>query len=238
MAAAVSVASINGTITQRISIPPGTYGGSFTLTLNGNTTAPIPFAAQMDVVAAAVNALPGVTGATVWPGQNYWDITIPGNTFAFTGTAAGLIIPLTLTGTLDLTPQPLLDLLGGQQSALILFSIVATAGGNQTLYSGFFSVNEGPASGASSPTPGVIQIIPRPDINGITGTSNSLDKVVTASSAIAVGTIYVLTLPVGGFQAGGGWQLIGSPPASDGITSQRPLDYNSSTNNVGWIKLF
>jgi|SRR5579871_1088949 len=141
-AAAITVTSISGTVTQRISIPAGTYGGTFTLTLNGNTTTPIPFAAQMDVVAAAVNALPGVTGATVWPGQNYWDITISGNTFAFTGTAAGLIVPLNLTGTLDLSTQTVADLLAGADSAQVPLVIQATAGGSTiTYFSGSIQLN-------------------------------------------------------------------------------------------------
>src|ERR1700690_3236439 len=44
-AAAVTVTSLSGTVTQRVAIPAGTYGGTFTLTTNSLTTAPIPFAA-------------------------------------------------------------------------------------------------------------------------------------------------------------------------------------------------
>jgi hypothetical protein len=141
-APAITVTSINGTVTQRVAIPAGTYGGTFTLTLNGNTTTPIPFAAQLDVVAAAINALPGVTGATVWPGQNFWDITIPGNTFAITGTATGLIVPLNLSGTLDLSTQQVADLLAGAASAQVPLLIQQTAGGNTlTYYSGMIQLN-------------------------------------------------------------------------------------------------
>lgn len=125
-AAAVTVTQISGNAIQRVSIPAGTYGGSFTLTYNGNTTAAIPFAAQLDVVAAALNALPGITGATVWPGQNFWDITIPSGAFTLTGNASGLIIPLTLTGNLVLTARAIADLLAGQASAVVPFYIQTT----------------------------------------------------------------------------------------------------------------
>lgn len=141
-AAAVTVTSLSTTVIQRVSIPAGTYGGSFTLTYNGATSIAIPFNAQLDLVASALNALAGITGATVVPGQNYWDITIPGGTHALTGTATGLIIPLTLTGSLVLTAQNAEDLLAGQQSAAIPFNIQTTAGGSiQTLYSGAITLS-------------------------------------------------------------------------------------------------
>lgn len=140
-AAAITITQLQGNVIQRIAIPAGTYGGSFTLTLNGNTTAAIPFAAQIDVVAAAIAALPGGTGVTVWPGNNFWDITIPLNTFAFTGSATGLIIPLTLTGSLILTAQSVQDLLAGQTSILIPFLIQTSAGTIQTFYDYLIQLN-------------------------------------------------------------------------------------------------
>lgn len=140
-APAIVVTSIQGTVTQRVAIPAGTYGGTFTLTLNGNTTAAIPFAAQMDVVAAAILALPGAPVATVWPGQNFWDITIAGNGFAFTGTATGLIVPLSLSGTLDLSTQLVADVLAGALSAQVPIVIQATTGGVLTYYEGLIQLN-------------------------------------------------------------------------------------------------
>lgn len=141
-AAAVTVTSLNGTVTQRVAIPAGTYGGSFTLTTNGNTTPAIPFAAQLDLVQSLMNALPGVTGCTVSPGQNFWDITIPGWGFAITGNAAGLQIPLTLTGVLVLTAQTVADLLAGQESGQVPFNIQTTTGGVQTVLSGQLTLSQ------------------------------------------------------------------------------------------------
>lgn len=138
---AVTVTSLQGTVIQRVSIPAGTYGGTFTLTTNGNTTAAIPFAAQIDVVAAAMNALSGVAGCTVWPGQNFWDITIPSWGHAITGSATGLIVPLTLSGTLDLTPQAVTDLLDGEETVLVPFLIQTTSGTIQTYYSYLAQLN-------------------------------------------------------------------------------------------------
>ena len=131
---AITVTSLSSTVIQRVAIPLGTYAGTFTLTYNGYTTAAIPFAAQIDVVAAALNSLPGISGATVWPGQNFWDITIPGGAYALTGSATGLVVPLTLSGTLDLTSQAIADLLAGGSPVLIPFLIQTTTSTTQTYY--------------------------------------------------------------------------------------------------------
>lgn len=138
---AITVTSIQGTVIQRVAIPAGTYGGTFTLTTNGNTTAAIPFAAQIDVVAAAMNALSGVSGCTVWPGQNFWDITIPGWGHAITGSATGLIVPLTLTGSLVLTSQAIENLLNGCDSVLVPFLIQTTTGTIQTYFDYLVQLN-------------------------------------------------------------------------------------------------
>ncbi len=138
----ITVTSIQGNVIQRVSIPAGTYGGSFTLTYNGNTTAAIPFAAQLDVVEAALNALPGMSGITVWPGQNFWDITIPGGLVALTGSATGLIVPLTLTGSLVLTSQAVISLLNGSQDpVLVPFLIQTTNGSIQTYFDYLVQLN-------------------------------------------------------------------------------------------------
>lgn len=134
--AAVTVASLESDIIQRITIPAGTYGGTFTLTTNGNTTVAIPFNAQIDLMASAIGALPGCSGVTVAAGQNYWDITIPAWTHAFTGSATGLQIPLTLTGSLALTAPAVLAALAGCPAAAIPFSVQTTASGVQTILSG------------------------------------------------------------------------------------------------------
>jgi len=135
---AITVTQLQGNVIQRVAIPAGTYGGTFTLTYNGNTTTAIPFAAQMDVVAAALNALAGITGATVWPGQNYWDITIPGAAYILTGSAAGLLCPLFLTGTLDLTPQSVANVADRNGYLRGLPFLIQTTASSQTLtvYSG------------------------------------------------------------------------------------------------------
>lgn len=123
----IGVIQIQANVIQRITIPPGTYGGTFTLTINGSTTAAIPWNAQIDVMTSAIAAIPGITSVSVWPGQNYWDITIANNTDAFTGNAAGLIVPLTLSGTLDLTSQAVRDLCAGSDCpTLVPFLIQAT----------------------------------------------------------------------------------------------------------------
>lgn len=140
-AAAIAVTSLQANVIQRVAIPAGTYGGIFTLTINGLTTPAIPFNAQFDLVQSVVNTLLGITTATVVSGQNYWDITIPANTFAFTGTAAGLMIPLTLTGSLALTSPALVNLLNGESPADVPFTISATSPSQQTLYSGALTLN-------------------------------------------------------------------------------------------------
>jgi hypothetical protein len=138
-AAAVTVSSIQGNVVQLVSIPSGTYGGTFTLTYNGFTTPALSFTAQIDVVAAALNALPGISGCAVIQGQNSWMITIPSGAYPLTGNASGLMIPLTVSGLLDLTTQPVLDLLGELPDLPIPFVIKASPGGNpQVFYSGFF----------------------------------------------------------------------------------------------------
>ena len=134
--AAVTVTSLQGNVIQRVAIPAGTYAGSFTLTYNGNTTVALPFNAQIDLVAAALNALAGITGATVLAGQNYWDITIPGGSHALTGSASGLIVPFNLSASLDLSPQPVADMLAGMASATVPILIQTTAADVLTVYQG------------------------------------------------------------------------------------------------------
>lgn len=232
-APAVGIQAISGNLIQRVTIPAGTYGGVFTLSYNGTATTAIPFNAQFDLVASLLNALPGVTGATVVSGQNYWDVSIPAAAFPLVGSAAGLIVPLSLTGSLPLTSPQLIMLLCGEESTSVPFAIRSTAGGaSQTLYAGSI-VLQAPVSSTLAP---MITILPRPDIDGITGTSNPLDGVPTAGNAVTVGTIFVVTLSIGGFLQGQQWQLIANPGASNGTTIQRPQDYNASTNNVGWIR--
>lgn len=135
-AAAVTVEPLETTVIQRITIPAGTYGGTFTLTTNGNTTVAIPFNAQIDLMQSVIAVLPGCSAVTVAAGQNYWDITIPTWAHAFTGTATGLMIPLTLTGSLDLTGPAVAALLGGLSRAQVPFAIQATASGVQTVLAG------------------------------------------------------------------------------------------------------
>lgn len=136
-AAAVTVTQLQTNAIQQVSIPAGTYGGTFNLTINGLTTPALPFNAQFDLIQSAINTLLGITTCTVVAGQNTWVVTIPANTFAITGSALNLQIPLTITGSLNLTSQALKDLLAGQTSAAVPFLIQSTAGGVQTLYSGF-----------------------------------------------------------------------------------------------------
>ena len=133
-AAAIPVTSLQAEVIQQVAIPAGTYGGAFTLTINSLTTPAIPFNAQFDLVQSVLNTLLGVTNVSVVAGQNYWIITIPGNTFAFTGNAAGLQIPLTLTGSFVLTSPAALALLGGGGAAEIPFTISATSPNQRTLY--------------------------------------------------------------------------------------------------------
>jgi len=140
--AAVTVTQLSANLIQRVAIPAGTYGGTFTLTYNGATTVAIPYACQLDLMESVLNALAGITGATVIPGQNYWDISIPGGSHTLTGSAAGLLIPLTLTGTLDLTPQPVADLLQGNPSTQVPFSIQTTASNVQTVLTGLLTLQQ------------------------------------------------------------------------------------------------
>lgn len=140
-AAAITVTALQTTVIQRVAIPAGTYGGIFTLTINALTTPALPFNAQFDLVQSVLNTLLGITTVTVVAGQNYWDITIPANSFAFTGTATGLMIPLTLTGSLALTSPALVALLAGEPAAVVPFTISATSPNQQTLYAGAITLN-------------------------------------------------------------------------------------------------
>lgn len=140
-AAAITVTQLAANVTQRVAIPAGTYGGSFTLTVNALTTPALPFASQYDLIQSAINTLLSITTATVVAGQNYWDITIPANTHAFTGDATGLQIPLTLTGSLALTTPAVSALLVGQPAAAVPFTISATVPSQSTLYAGLLQLN-------------------------------------------------------------------------------------------------
>lgn len=139
-AAAITVTQAQANVIQQIAIPAGTYGGAFTLTINALTTPAIPFNAQFDLVQSVVNTLLGITTATVVAGQNYWIVTIPANTHAFTGDATGLQIPLTLTGSLALTSPAVVNLLAGMADAEVPFTISATSPSQSTLYAGMLQL--------------------------------------------------------------------------------------------------
>lgn len=71
--------------------PADVSGGTFTLTINGQTTAAIAWNATAAQVLAAVNALPSINGAAIFDVTNVWtDINAPGQLDFKDATATGL----------------------------------------------------------------------------------------------------------------------------------------------------
>lgn len=106
----ISAGSVSSPCVQRITLDPDPYAGTFQITTNLLTTAAIDFDASSAEVAAALN-----TG-----GSNYtvsgddggpWTIStvVNGAVAAFTVNASGLLVPVGLTGTLELSTYSMLE---------------------------------------------------------------------------------------------------------------------------------
>lgn len=88
-----SAAGLTGTSTsevQTVTVANAT-GGTFTLTYNGQTTAPIAWNAATTAVAAALNALSNLDGVTVGGTAGAWTVTFPA--------ALGNVNQMTIDGT-------------------------------------------------------------------------------------------------------------------------------------------
>ncbi len=89
----------------RYDLPPVNFSGTFTVAYGGNSTGPIPATASREVVAAALEALPGLAGNVAVSGaKGGWVIT-------FTGALGGSAVPL-LGGTVTDNPSQTLAVTG------------------------------------------------------------------------------------------------------------------------------
>lgn len=78
---------------------------------------------------------------------------------------------------------------------------------------------------------------PNTAINGITGTSSPLDGIATANGLTATGATELIVITENGVSEGQLWQLQAVATASNGVTAQRPQDYNAGTNARCWIRI-
>lgn len=128
---------------QSVALDSTTHGGTFTLTFSGQTTAAIPWNATNDEIVAALEALSTIAvGDIAVTGQfPEWIVTfqgaLTGSQPAMTGSAAGLVGPVGVEGTLSLNTAGIEQLLGGERSVETTLEIAATISGSPvTLFQG------------------------------------------------------------------------------------------------------
>jgi hypothetical protein len=95
----------NGRQLLRYDMPPGNFSGSFKVTFDGRSTAPIAATATRSEVTAALETLPGLAGNVSLSGaQGGWIVT-------FTGALASTRVPL-LAGTVTENPSEIIAVTG------------------------------------------------------------------------------------------------------------------------------
>lgn len=149
---------------QKISLDPATHGGTFTLTFSGQTTAAIAWNAFAEDIQTALQALSNIATDDVVVTGTFpeWVVTfqgaLTGNQPEMTGSAAGLIGPQGVEGTLSLATAGIEQLLNGATSVTTTLEIAASIDGAPvTLYQGDVTlVNDqipnAPQSGTGLPT--------------------------------------------------------------------------------------
>lgn len=121
---------------QTVSVNADAYGGFFTLSFNGQTTAAIAYNATAATIAAALIALStvGAANITVQGAFPAWTVSFggacTGSQPAITGNATGLLVPVGASGTLHLDTPGIEVLLSGKPSITTTLAIRADYGGS------------------------------------------------------------------------------------------------------------
>lgn len=110
---------------QRIAIPQGTYGGSYSISFGGKSSGAIPYNASASVVQAALVAMSSIgagNAQVILSSPVTWDVTFTGSLAGASQAlmavvATGLQMPMFLSASLSLNTTGIFSLLAGGSSA-------------------------------------------------------------------------------------------------------------------------
>jgi hypothetical protein len=152
---ATTVSAWNGSNkVVRVGISPSPAGGSYTLTVDGDTAVIPGNASISDIRAAFVNAGITIAGNISQTGQNQHDIVFTADE-AVTVDGSGLIAQLGIVGQLDLATSEMLAYIGSDTSKSATLEVTITAAGDQRTVCQVpcFVANGVISSGAVGPVP-------------------------------------------------------------------------------------
>ena len=243
--------SANAPDVQRVTLDPQPYGGAFTLTFGGKSTAAIPHdstAAELQTLLEALSTI-GAGNVTVSGAAPQWVVTfkgsLTGDQSEFTGDATGLLVPVGMTGLLNLSTEGILNLLGNQDRVTLKFEISEESLSKTILHEDVVVINDVIPSNPGAPRnlPEYLteaetyqQFLPGMPCTALTGGgAGALDTLITADTlsagvlrcAVVSGTLSI-------------WQL----QTNSGALAENaangyvlPDDADPGLNNVIWVKL-
>lgn len=120
---------------QRVALDPTTHGGTFTLTFDGETTGAISYKTTADDLQVELENLTSIGTANITVTGSFPDyvltfIGLVGNQPAVTASAAGLVGPVGVEGTLSLNTAGIEQLLDGEASIETKLEIAAQIDGS------------------------------------------------------------------------------------------------------------
>jgi hypothetical protein len=231
-----------------ITLIPAPYDGSFIIVTASGSTAAIPYNALASDVAAALNAITGEAGKWSVTGSQGGPWTISRTVYvAFadpTVNSSGLIVPVGLTGVLQLNTLALYLLFIGTTNPTItlVFEVAVTYPGQlkQTVLSVPVTVSRDLINPATLLAPFLpiayttaqadnIFISEHASVSGFTGGGGgNFDGIATATRP--TGQVHVATVSGTTYF----WQLTAGNLATSSPQIIRPTDYNAVTNQKYW----
>ena len=244
---------------QTISLLNTPYKGTFTLTFGGYTTTPIAYNASIATVQTILQALTSIGSGNCIVGGTTggpWIVTFTGTLgnaaqAVIVANATGLTSPLGLLGTINVNTASVQQALGLNNffSDVLEIDFIPAGGSLTPVIQTSLTVSNQmitgtPATPTPTPTYPLLSYVNTNFVQnafGITsltgGVSGDLDAIATAGGATGVGTTLVIanisTLNGG---AATFWQLQSGTAAAVTNSIVHPVDYNSSTNAVIWVR--
>ena len=207
--------SIQTPYVQVVTVAPSATSGTFTLTFNGQNTSTdaggigvLPFNATAAQVAAALNALPSVSGV-----GGAVSVTQTGTayTVTFLASLGGIVQPL-MAATGTGMPNPTVATSGGTQLQEVILSPLATSGSYTLTFNGFTSApiafNASPNVGAGSVQTILQNLLTTSGLGGTVAVTQS-GRVYTVQFQNVPGTLSLMTaagsnMPAPGVASAGG----------------------------------
>lgn len=231
---------------QSYEFDPKPYDGSYTITIDGETTAALNWDATTSEIKAAIEALASIGAGNVTVTGGFADYTVTfddslGDVGAMTVSVSSLTVPTGRKGDIELRTANMLELLDGAASVSAKLEVVVhttSTGRGWTACQVPVTVikdlvADSPA--AVTPSPGYLSsatgINYRPDIDNPTGgTSSDLDSIATED----ITTPYMLRTSIGEYNEIRDYVLVDGTDAENSPKIIRPDDYAASTNEKVW----